>query len=513
MIFPWFSARVAGMFWKKYLAYLATFLVLAAGLFLRTYQLNEQSYWMDEGYTINAVISQLQNGTDRFASILDSGERYFCPVYCFPTAVISQIFGPQPFSYRILSAVFGMIFIGVIYLFTKNFFGDKRAALLAAFLTTFSYWQIAWSRQARWYTVLEVFFWASLLFFHFFLNASTTKKKTCFFGLTIMSAILAIATQVISYILPALLLSWYIYDKRPSKKQLVLAALVALVFIVVAEFGFSLHYLVPILRNIQLKNNLSYYIEFYVRNYWPLLILCIYGVVQTTPELRKKILITCIPFTIYLIAIATLTDIVQYRYLFHLTPIFYMISGVITIDILAKIPNYLIKLALAIAGVVLFFALGLGIITPKNFYTLESDDPAVLTRSYYAYTPQSDFTRAYKMIKQRIQPGEIVISSQPQFTKIFLNQPGYWLEHGYLGGAKADQSLKSKKEYYANAETISSVKQIQKIITEKHGYIVFDYMSTDNRIPSEIIQYIKDHSGLIFYDERVSYSQIWIYRF
>ncbi|MBP7134445.1 glycosyltransferase family 39 protein [Patescibacteria group bacterium] len=499
--------------WLLALKWVGIILVLAGGLFLRTYDLNRQSYWMDEGYTVNAVISQLQNGTDHLSSILDSGERYFCPMYCLPTAVISQVFGEQPFSYRILAALFGMIFIGVVYLFTKAFFENKRAAMLAAFLTTFSYWQIAWSRQARWYTVLEVFFWLSFLFFHYFLKAETTKKKVIFLSLTAISTIIAIATQGISSLLPLLLMGWFIYEKRPKKRQVILAAIIALVFIVVTKFGLGLYFILPTLENIDLSNNVSYYIEFYTRNYWPFIVLGIYGIRRLSKEQRQKIFLLCIPFVAYILLIGTLSDIVQYRYLFHLTPIFYIVSSVITIDILAKIPNYLHKRALALLGVAVFFVLGLGIIAPKDFYTLEADDPAVLTRSYYAYTPQSEFTKAYEVIKKRIRPEEIVISSHPQFNKIFLGQPGYWLKYGYLGGAEADKLIRNNTEYYVNAKIITSKEEVEKIMEEKHGYVIFDLMSTDERIPTDIIQYIKDHSGLIFYDERNSYSQIWIYHF
>lgn len=78
------------------------FLIILGGSFLRLFQLSQQSYWMDEGYTINAIISQLEHGTRGFASVLDSGHTYFCPLYCTPTALITQFLGQNPFTYRLL---------------------------------------------------------------------------------------------------------------------------------------------------------------------------------------------------------------------------------------------------------------------------------------------------------------------------------------------------------------------------------------------------------------------------
>ena len=153
---------------RKYIIIFLSLIILF-GVFFRFYQLGNQSYWMDEGYTINAVISGAQNGYSGGASILDSGGKYFCPLYCYPTQIISQAIGQNAIAYRLLSAIFGVIFILLAFFITKIIFKNNAAALLTAFFVSFSYWQIAWSRQARWYTMLEVFFWLAFLFFYLFL--------------------------------------------------------------------------------------------------------------------------------------------------------------------------------------------------------------------------------------------------------------------------------------------------------------------------------------------------------
>ena len=46
-----------------------------------------------------------------------------------------------------------------------------------------------------------------------------------------------------------------------------------------------------------------------------------------------------------------------------------------------------------------------------------------------------------------------------------------------------------------------------------HGCAVFDFMSIDNRIPKNEIDYITNNSELIFNNKINSYSEIWVYKF
>jgi hypothetical protein len=162
---------------QKNKLYLVTFVFVLAGIFFRLSNLSTAPYWMDEGYTVNAIDSQIRNGTENFAAKLDSGEKYFCPLYCSPTAKIVKWSSQDPVAYRILSVFFGLLFIPLVYFFSQKFFKNTGVSVLATFFTTFSYWQIAWSRQARWYTELEFFFWAALFSFLSFSPSDQKQRK------------------------------------------------------------------------------------------------------------------------------------------------------------------------------------------------------------------------------------------------------------------------------------------------------------------------------------------------
>lgn len=498
---------------QKNKLYLAIFLFVFAGIFFRLSNLSLTPYWMDEGYTVNAVDSELRNGTENFAAKLDSGEKYFCPLYCAPTSWIVAATSQDPAAYRILSVFFGLIFIPLVYFFTQKFLKNTGVSVLTTFFTTFSYWQIAWSRQARWYTELEFFFWAALFLFYLFVQATKNKEKYIYFAASIVVTLLAIVTHRIAYMLPIVMLIWYAIEKKPTKKQIAIASAVSVGVLLIAEFGLGLHFVSHALKNVSLHYTLPYYLNFYLRNYWMFMLLGLYGYFNVPKEIQKKIWMLATPFIVYLFFLSFFTDIVHYRYLFHTTVAMYIIGSIGIIDTLAKIANKQKRFWIVFVLFGIFFATGHGVATQKDFYLLEADDPSVMNRPYYAYTPQPNFNAAYAAIKADKKPDDIVISSHPHFNKIFLNTAGYWLKYNYLGMEDTNKTITNNKEYYVGASVVNNLDELKNIAASHHGYILYDYMAMDGKIPTEMIQYIQSNFTQFFFDEKNSYSKIWVYKF
>jgi 4-amino-4-deoxy-L-arabinose transferase-like glycosyltransferase len=498
---------------KSLFIFFALILILGLGAFFRFYHLGNQSYWMDEGYTINAVISGTQNGYINGSSILDSGEKYFCPLYCYPTAQIAELTGQNAWSYRFLAALFGAFFILLTYYLTKTIFKNQKAALLSAFFVAFSYWQIAWSQQARWYTMLEVFFWLSLLLFYLFLQTKNKQKQIIFFGLSLITALAAIASHKLAYLLPIIMMAWYLLIKRPNWKKTLLASSIFIIILAIAEFGLGLHFIGNALKNVDWHYHLPYYLSFYLRNYWFFIVISIFAYFEADQEKRKKYTLIALPLIMYLIPLSFLSNVVHYRYLFHVTLPFYIIGASASLDLIGKLKHTYWKIISWTVIILIFFISGAGLIFPKNFYFLEADDPSQLKRPYYAYTPQPDWNLAYDKIKENLKPEETVISSHPHFNKIFLNQAGYWIRYDYLGMEDTNKTIKDNKEYYVNAEVINNLEELKELTNNKHGYIVFDYMAIDGKISPEINNYIQNNLKLFFFNEINSYSKIWVYQF
>ncbi|MCK4540386.1 glycosyltransferase family 39 protein [Candidatus Parcubacteria bacterium] len=492
---------------------LAGLLIISWGIFIRFYQINDTPYWMDEGYTVNAVISGMENGHNNLASILDSGKTYFCPIYCYPTEFIVKIFDNTPLAFRLLSAIAGIIFIFIIFFFAKNLFG-WRAAFLSSFFITFSYSQIAWSRQARWYTLLSVFFWLALFFFYKLLY--NKRKKILNGSLVFLFTLLAILTHHIAILLPLIMLGWIVVEIILSKnksllKYLATGSVFTIFLVLILKFVFGITFIEAFLNKISLHYNLPYYLSFYLRNYWLLIIFSVLAVFSF--QNKKKIYFMLLPIFAYLILLSFFTNIVHYRYLFHITPAIYILASVAILDFFGKI-RYIYLKYIFISAVILAFFISNGAILPRSFYLLESDDPDKLgQRPHYAYTPQPDFNSAYAVIENNLKNNEIVISSHPHFNKIFLNRPGYWLKYDYLGIEDNVSAINEDREYYVGAKVIDDLKELKQIMQNNHGCAVFDFMSIDNRIPKNEIDYITNNSELIFNNKINSYSEIWVYKF
>ncbi len=496
--------------------YIPVFLtiILATGLFFRIHKLNSASYWMDEGYTVNAVDSEMRNGTEHLAAVLNSGKTYFCPVYCIPTEFIVKLFGSQPFAYRLFSAVLGAIFILLVYFFTKSLFQDKRIALLAAFFTSFSYWQIAWSRQARWYTLLEVVFWLSLWLFYRFLKSTEQKKRFLYLASSIFCILIAIATHRLASLLPIIMLAWYIIDTKPSIQRCVLASCAMIGVLCIIELIPELRFITGAIKNLQLHNNISHYGLFYLKTYLPFLPFIAIGFRTVQAERRKLMTLVALPFVFYLIPLSFLTNTIEYRYLFHTTAALYSLASIGVIQIWDRLNTTSLKIIYTISMATLFFLSGHGVLVPTTAYALESDNPSDKNSSYYAYTPQPNFNGAYDAIKEQIKPGEIIISSHPHFTQIFLNQSGYWIAYDYLGRRdRAHIYEQGTKEPYVGATIINSLAELKTLTSNNHGYVVFDFMATDNRIDPEILAYIRTNMAGIYFNKTSDFSMIWVYQF
>ena len=488
------------------------FILFVIGGILRFHNLSYQSYWMDEGYTVNAVLSISEHGS----TVLDSGQNYSCSFYCYPTAYIVKFFGESPSSYRLISAIIGILFIVAIYMITKKVFGTK-VALLSSFFTTFSYWQIAWSRQARWYTLFELLFWLSIFFFYQSLYYEKRKKLNIV--LTLIFTTLAIITHGLGYLLPIIFIGWIFIDqifvkrKIDWKKSLIIV-LTGLFLLWIFNLISNINVIGYIFNRLSLHYVLPYYLNFYMRSYWLFVPFVLIALFNRENQHKKETYFLLFILLAYFIPLSFFTDIVHYRYMFHLTPIFFIIGSIGLLNIHSDIKIIYGKVILWLIILSLFLTAAGGVLIPQTNYFLESDNPQTLDkRPYYAYTPQPNWSAAYNFIKDHKTSNDIVISSLPQFNKIFLDEAGYWIKYSYLGFDNTTEYSKDNKEYYVNAEIINNMSELKAITTSKHGYIVFDYMVTNGRISDNILNYIINSLSLVFHEKTNPYSEVWVYKF
>ncbi len=153
---------------KKQVRYLLV-IILLLGAFLRFYQLDEESFWLDEGatglvvkkYTSARIIDNIRE----HGQILP-GYYYYnddLPLYYVILRGWSYIFGFNDFSLRAFSAFFGSLALFAVFYLARYLF-DGKTALLATFLSSINLTLIWYSQEARQYSYLLFLSLLSVIF-------------------------------------------------------------------------------------------------------------------------------------------------------------------------------------------------------------------------------------------------------------------------------------------------------------------------------------------------------------
>lgn len=129
---------------------IAAFLLTGAALALRVARLSFQPLWWDEGYSVWFATRSLPDMARLTA------EDIHPPLYYALLRLWTQAFGPGPVSLRLLSVVFGVLAIPVIYLAARRILGSRRAAVMAALLLAINPLHIYYSQEVRMYGLVAL---------------------------------------------------------------------------------------------------------------------------------------------------------------------------------------------------------------------------------------------------------------------------------------------------------------------------------------------------------------------
>ena len=131
---------------------LAAVLITAAGVRLWNLSLSPPSANWDEAALGYNAYSLWLTGKDEYGYQLPlslrSFDDYKPPLYAYMSAPIVGIRGLDEFNIRMVSAVAGIISVGLIYLISRKLLESEWAAILAAGLTAVEPWSILFSRGA-----------------------------------------------------------------------------------------------------------------------------------------------------------------------------------------------------------------------------------------------------------------------------------------------------------------------------------------------------------------------------
>lgn len=477
---------------------IALLLLTIFGFILRIYDLGYQSFWYDEGYSVNAALCMLERGLP----ILPSG--HFYTTGLLNTGLIASsmgLFGATEFSARLPSVLFGTLTIPLVFFFVKRI-GDKRLALITAFLVTFSVLEIAWSRETRMYQQLQFFYILSLYFFYEF----TQKRSTRYLILTILSTICTILSHafgfslILIYLLYPLLtniksIRKYLNKEFLLNRQTLIFALCAIALLVLGEIFFGIFSSVWGTR-------INYFAQYssYLKQTFPVILyLAPVGAIIFLRKDYKPPLLLILAMIIPFYFICFHIKLLSFRYLYLMLPLFFVFFSYALTYLPALIPKG--KLKSILSPILIVIILGLTVyssgfnFTPQSIYYLEP------------MAPQPNFKQAYNFINENMSDGDIIIDTWPAVGNFYLdNPPDYWLAFDIAGlGQDYCVGEDKSRELYTNTLCIKNLDILISITEENQsGWLVIDGLALF-RLPPSTTEFIEHN--LTYHEEGSSRSR------
>lgn len=502
--------------------------VIFWGFVLRIYKLGEQSLWIDEGFSILTAQGILKHGYPLLASGFVAKLDF---LHTYLMAGFMALFGFDafdPWSARLPSVFLGIGTIVLIYYIAYFIFKNRYVGILSAVLITFSYWDIAWARQARMYAYLQFFFFLTLFFMFRFL----TKRRL----VDVLGVVLATIGAVFSHRLGLILIPYFFiaiaitllslflnrkiynlpyppeikiaisYFRTWSQTRYIIGIIGILTAVLLFYFiregwqwarsGFELKQFV--------SSNLQTYI-WDTRKF--LVIAASAGTVLSFIKIGRPLIIffTIFAYLIPFQAIALTAWRQEFRYIFFFTPVLFIFAAYGCYALGTIFRQRFLRYSFSTVLIFLIIWQTPHVLTPRVFYGLEQG------------VPQPDFARAYEFIQQNREGGDLVISPLSVMDALYLKQVDYWI---LISLTAQDKDIEyeldeqgNKRDKYTNAMAIQGTEELKRVIANQQGYIVIDDFALNGRIPADIIKYINRNMALVWQKDDGFWRKIWVYKF
>jgi len=455
---------------------------------VRFLNLGELSFWGDDGMTYLSTISVLKHGYP----LLPSGYIMFHNIASDYFNIIPVLlFGDNEFAYRFFSALTGVLAIPLVFLLAKAL-TNKYIGAVSSVIVALNAWQIEYSREARYYSEFQFFYMLTIYFFYlgFF------KDRKVFKILALISFFITIQIVSLGMTLIFLFIPLLIYKglkgflKRDTVVSFLISSIIVIAVVIHREFfwkvGLSFYsagnnsgITNPVLRAIDkyFGNFSGYYYKIFdviypktfpFMLYGGLALLLIYIFIKflRNPDednisifSRSRAAIN-IPFNLLFLYFIFFSTAVFYgfgnmynqqRYIYHMNPVFIIISVYIVFE-LSKIFLFLLRKIFSRGKNIefgkikdyskkyLYIILIIFIVTSvfimeyidpvENFRITGRKDGDVVNPLFSPssiYNIHYDSRTAGEYVDSRLEDGDIVMTTFPFKTILYMGQVDYWI--------------------------------------------------------------------------------------
>lgn len=414
---------------------------------------NNDPFWVDEFASADQSLLLFKHGLTIINNAKIHFEHHNITTY-FLTGIFFKLFGLSEFVARLPHVIIGSIIPLLVFILAKKLFGFP-VGLGAALLTTFSYFQITWSRQAREYMILQALILSVLIFYHKIVYQH--KKNILDIALLGFCIILGLLTHSFFIIVILALFIDYLF-KRKNKINALVEKKIILFFIILTFVAFwtgTLNAIFYYLKNAHFGkiNNVWYYHSFLWREYGQITLIAIIGTLLGL-SYGSKIIYVLTYTTLHIFFLLFLWEPYHSKYLLPIFPLLlimmayalYRICIVIfdhkdinELSLMGKFKAYKNEIVLLTYLASILFIIINGnkfVIKPKTFYSVNHDFREIALVDYH---------KIYTIIqtKKMTTSGQIaMIDTWPARSYWYLGQdvgPIYilrWKEAGIYGGGQ-----------------------------------------------------------------------------
>jgi len=188
-------------------------LIIVLGLALRLYNLDTESLWIDESFSVqHAAKGTVFNVIDGVKETEAAPPGYYVFLHSW-----IQWFGDSADSVRFPSVIFGTLAILVLFLLVSKLYGFGTALLASLFLST-SMLQVLYSQEARIYSLFTLLTLFTVYFFIEIIQREKAGKKCLMwywlYGISLLASIYTNYLGILFWFMGAVLFPLFIFWKR-----------------------------------------------------------------------------------------------------------------------------------------------------------------------------------------------------------------------------------------------------------------------------------------------------------
>ncbi len=492
---------------NRYKYGIALIIIILIGLFLRLYNLGYQGFKADENVSIAAIHGIIETG----APISPSGIWYTRgPFYHYVMAMFGLVFGVGTLASRIPNVIVGTGFIIIIYIFCRDLFKSKNIALLTSFFISVDPWLIFFSRTARFYPFTQLFVTLAVFyFFKGFINNGSKKHQNLFF----LTLTLAMLTQEVAItLIPAMLVCFLIFYREFSWRKdfnCLIGSVLMMLGIFTDLIVFSIRCLTTLVNvsystssiiTPHIRNISSFFVYFFVGDNRLHIVYSLFFLIGIPYVILKKDKVLFFLYTVVILTIATLTLLVvitAMRYTYSIYPLLIIIAVYVSVKMVDVVVDQFDKNQIGFR----IKYISLGLIFCMFFISMQ---PLRLLYSFKTKINR-DNTLAAEYVKERLEPGDVVITAVPQHTALTIGHTDYYI----IGTLNFDEVYRNGDgrviDRWGGGEYVTNVDKLRYIFEDSaRAWIIIDYLEIE-RFPEQLIEFIDKNTSVEYhpYSSRV----------